>query len=55
MKAIWIWMMMMIWHLEMMRVAIAGVYMLGEEIDRQHLGKLTQVTLDDELVLESMD
>jgi len=35
-------------------IAIAGVYLLGEEIDKQHLGKLTQVTLDDELVLESV-
>ena len=36
-------------------IAIAGVYLLGEEIDKQHLGKLTQVTLDEELVLESVD
>jgi septum site-determining protein MinC len=35
-------------------IAIAGVYLLGDEIDKQHLGKLTQVTLDDELVLESI-
>jgi septum site-determining protein MinC len=35
-------------------IAIAGVYLLGEEIDKQHLGKLTQVTLDEELVLESV-
>ena len=36
-------------------IAIAGVYLLGEEIDSQHLGKLTQVTLDEELILESVD
>jgi septum site-determining protein MinC len=35
-------------------IAIAGVYMLGEEIDEKHLGKLTEVTLADELVLESV-
>ncbi|MEJ2317218.1 MAG: septum site-determining protein MinC [Gammaproteobacteria bacterium] len=35
-------------------IAIAGVYLLGEEIDKQHLGKVTQVTLGEELVLESV-
>lgn len=35
-------------------IAIAGVYLLGEEIDKRHLGKLTQVTLDEELILESV-
>ena len=35
-------------------ISIAGVYLLGDEIDSSHLGKPTQVTLDDELVLESV-
>jgi len=35
-------------------VAIAGVYLLGDEISEEHSGKLTRVSLDEELILESM-
>lgn len=35
-------------------VAIAGVYLLGDEISDEHSGKLTRVSLDEELILESV-
>ena len=36
-------------------VAIAGVYLLGDEIGEEYIGKTTQVTLEDELLLESIN
>jgi septum site-determining protein MinC len=36
-------------------VAIAGVYLLGDEINEEHSGKLTTVSLEDELILESVN